>query len=42
MTVTSCWFEPENEVFACANYFENGKIYSFYFNERRPNLKYKG
>ena len=31
-----------NEVLACANNNEKGRIYTFFFNEKRSGMKYKG
>ncbi|KRW99145.1 hypothetical protein PPERSA_07388 [Pseudocohnilembus persalinus] len=37
-----CWYEPINESLACASNNENGRIYTFFFNEKRQGFKYRG
>lgn len=42
MNVSLCWYEPVNEILAFANNQEKGKIQTFFFNEKRSGMKYKG
>ncbi|KAL4437599.1 hypothetical protein ABPG74_017837 [Tetrahymena malaccensis] len=42
LDISACWFDPINEVLCCANTYEDGKIYPFYFNEKRQSFKYRG
>ncbi|EAR84346.2 colon cancer-associated Mic1-like protein (macronuclear) [Tetrahymena thermophila SB210] len=42
LDISACWFDPFNEVLCCANNYEDGKIYPFYFNEKRQSFKYRG
>ena len=35
MDISYVWYEPIGEVMACTNYNDNGRIFTFFFKEKK-------
>lgn len=35
MDISYVWYEPIGEVMACTNYRDNGRIFTFFFKEKK-------